>query len=195
MPKKRKTRDFGAEYRRRIALAESRGQSRSVGRGHARAGERPKVPGLRLINPKLPEEQAIRRIAKGATLRSAALSEGLPEGKLRRYLKENTAATWNGRAWTILDSRPRQFPFYSQGRLIAPRLSLEEASKAAKFEQAVRAFLPTGDEERLAPFVGESVTDIRGLRYRFETRPNTLYELDSAGELDFLELYKTVVEG
>ena len=192
MPKTPKKRNHRAEYARRIAAAEAKGLSRSAGRGHARAGERPRPVGVRLIDAKRPEERAIKFMKRGETLAHAAALEGVTVQHLRRYLKEETAACWSAGEWHITDDRPRQVPFYSQGKLVTPWLAPAEASRAAMFDQAVRIFLPTGDEEHLASFVGESVTDIKGVRWRFETDPNTLYELDNAGELDFPEIYKIV---
>ena len=196
--RKRRTkprRDYRAEYARRIALAESRGKSRSVGRGHARAGEKPKPPGLRLINPTAPEERAIKLISGGSSLRSAAKTVGLTEERVRRYLKENTKAHRQGRTWMIQDERPRQFPFYSSGRLISPWLVPKDASKAGKYDGAVDVFLETGEAALIAPFVGDGVTDVYGKRHHFETDLNMLYELDAAGELNFPEIYKIVSEG
>jgi hypothetical protein len=192
---RKRNRNYAAEYQRRIALAKSRNQSRSVGRGHARAGEKPRPPGLKLVNPTLPEERAIKLISKGSSLRSAAKATGLTEERVRRYLKENTNVTRQGRVWVIRDDRPRQFPFYSQGRLVSPWLTPKEASKAGKYDGAVDVFLQTGEAALIEPFLGESVIDIYGHRHPFETDLNLLYELDAAGELNFTENYKIVSEG
>jgi hypothetical protein len=67
------------------------------------------------INPKSKEELAIKVMAGGLPLRDAAKGFGLSEQHLRRYLKENVGATWNGREWIIEDQRPRQIPVYSEG--------------------------------------------------------------------------------
>ncbi len=194
-PPKRQARDYRREYLKRIALAQSRGVSRSVGRGHARAGERPPPKGLRLINPKLAEERAVRLVAKGSSLRAAASAEGLTVERLRRYLKENTDARYEKRRWVIADSRPRQFPFYSRGRLVSPWVDLSAASEAAKYMHVVGLFLPSGEEMILLPYVGRHIRDIRGQAYQFETDPNTLYRLDSSDELDYPEMYKIVSVG
>ena len=185
-----KARDYKAEYQRRIARGMSKGLSRSQSRGHARAGERPKPSAPSLIDPTRPEERAIRLMKEGASFRAAAAGEGIREEKLRRYLKENTQATRVGRRWTIVDERPRQFPFYSKGRLISPILGPIETSQAARYMHAVKEFLPTGDPSYLKPFVGHGVRGIDGKRHPFETDENTLYELDLSGELSFPEFYQ-----
>ncbi len=190
-PRKR-NRDYKAEYAKRINNPAKQTLPLSVRRGHARAGERPRPPRPALINPKSPEEAAVRMISRGSTLKAAAKSEGVSEEHLRRYLKENTDARRVGGRWQVSDVRPRQFPFYSNGRLVSPRLSIEEVSKAARYMQAVKAFLPEGDPALLAPYVGRGVFDIRGAHFLFETDENTLYELDQAGELSFPEYYRIV---
>jgi hypothetical protein len=192
---RKRHRDYAAEYLRRIANPNKQHLSKSARRGHPLAGERPKLAGLRLINPALPEERAIKLISGGSSLRSSAKAVGLTEERVRRYLKENTTAVRKGRVWTIQDRRPRQFPFYSAGRLTSPWLSPTEASKAARFNLAVQAFLETGEAALIAPFVGDGVTDIHGKHHEFETGLNMLYELDAAGELNFPEIYKIVSEG
>jgi len=150
---------------------------------------------LQLIDPKRREERAVRAISRGSTLRTAAKAERISEQRLRRYLKENTTARRVGRTWEIADARPRQYPFYSDKRLVSPWLSVAEASRSAKYMQAVQTFLPEGDADLLAAYVGDGVADIYGRRFPFETTPNELYTLSQTGDLDFPEIYKIVSEG
>jgi hypothetical protein len=185
-------RDFKLEYRRRVDRALAAGKSLSQGRGHARAGERPKPPGPRLAAGKGPFELAVRKIARGSSLRASAREFGLREETLRRYLKENVQAERKGRKWTITDSRPRQFPVYSDGALAKPWLSPAEATLASEYMRAVNHFLYTGRRKLLRPFEGAGVADIKGRAHPFETDPDALYELDAAGELSFPEIYKIV---
>lgn len=94
----RPKRDFKAEYERRVSKGLSKGLSRSQARGHARAGERPKAASPVKLDPRRPEELALKLMKKGVTLRAAALTEGVTKERLRRYLKENTDAKrvgWN----------------------------------------------------------------------------------------------------
>lgn len=188
----RKVRDFKSEYAKRIDRGLAAGKSRSQARGHARAGERPRPPGPRLARGKGPFELAVRKIARGSTLRSAAREFGLREEMLRRYLKENVEAKREGRRWVITDTRPRQFPIFSDGAIAQPWLAPAEATRASEYMQAVSRFLYTGRRKVLRPFEGLGVTDIKGKSYPFETDPDALYELDAAGELSFPELYKIV---
>lgn len=189
-PKATRQRDYRAEYARRIQRGASKGLSRSQARGHARAGERPKP--TRPANPKSKEELALKLMKGGVSLRAAARSFGLSEQHLRRYLKENVNAVWDRRQhlWIIEDQRARQFPVYSEGQLKTLSLKPYEASFAAMYMNAVRRFLWLGDRSILAPYEGQGVTDVNGRFHRFETDPNGLYELDSAGELNYPEFYR-----
>jgi hypothetical protein len=201
----RKTRDYAAEYKRRIANAMKNGHSRSQARGHPKAGEafiskpaktKPAKPSkglkepLALIDPKRPEEQAIKAMKKGTSLKGAAAEAGISQERLRKYLKDQTEASYRGRRWKIIDDRPRQFPFYSEERLVTAWLQSNELTDAGKFMHAVKTFLAFGNEQRLKPFEGQGVRDIKGKFYPFETDPNVLYELDNTGELSFPEIYK-----
>jgi hypothetical protein len=192
-PKAGRRRDYRAEYARRVQLGISKGLSRSQARGHARAGERPK-PARRVVNRNSKEELAIKVMKGGLTLRDAARGFGLSEQHLRRYAKENVGATWDQRQrkWIIDDQRPRRFPVYSEGELKTLMLPPYDASIAGSFMHAAREFLRTGDRQLLAPYDGQwrGVTDVLGRYHRFETDPNRLYELDSAGELNFPEIYR-----
>ena len=195
-----KIRDYAAEYQRRIARAIANGFSRTQARGHPKAGESfisgppsPRPPkfakgssaSIAAIDPRRPEERAIKAMRKGANLKNAAASEGISQEKLRRYLKENTQASYKGRRWLIVDERARQFPFYSDGRLVTAWLKGAELEDAGKFMQAIKTFLAFGNEKVLKPFEGQGVRDIHGTFHPFETDPNVLYELDNAGELSF----------
>ena len=198
-------RNYKLEYQRRIARAIAKGHSRSQARGHPKAGEafiskpakaKPvklpkgaKAP-FTLIDPKRPEEQAIKAMKKGASLKGAAAEAGISQERLRKYLKDQTEASYKGRRWTIFDNRPRQFPFYSEERLVTAWLQGGELSDAGKFMHAVKTFLAFGNEKVLKPFEDQGVRDIQRKFHPFETDPNVLYELDNAGELSFPEIYK-----
>src|SRR5262249_31227250 len=121
----------------------------------------------------------------------AAAAEGISQERLRKYLRENTDASYKGRRWQIVDERVRRFPFYSDGRLVNTAwLTPDQASKAGVYMSAVSNFLAFGNDKVLKPFEGQGVLSIHGNFYPFETDPNVLYELDNAGELSFPEIYK-----
>jgi hypothetical protein len=185
----RKPRDYRKEYRRRIQSALARGLSQPQARGHARAGERTKSS-TGPADPKGPEERALKMMKRGASIKEAARVNRIGQERLRRYLRENTQATFAGRRWRIIDARRFHFPIYSRGRIGALWLSAEEVAKAGRYMSAVGHFLPTGDASLLLPFKGEGVRDLSGVFHPFETNENTLYRLDTAGELSIPEIYK-----
>ena len=185
----KRKRDYKREYRRRLGRGQRLGLSRAASRGHARAGERPKPAGI-ATNPRGPEESALKLMKRKVSLTDAARQNGISQERLRRYLRENTTATRQGRAWKIVDLRRFHLPIYSRGRIVEVWLSADEATKAGEYLSAVGRFLPSGDASLLKPFVGDGVRDVAGAFHPFETGPNALYRLDSTGELSVPEIYK-----
>src|SRR5271166_4983286 len=141
----KRQRYYGKEYARRVALGAQRGLSRSAARGHPRAGERVKPQTGRAIDPGSREELALKLMRRGRSLRDAASHYHIGQERLRAYLKENTAASRERGLWRIIDRRSRQFPFYSDGEVVTPWMSLDQASEAGRYMQAVKQFLRTGD--------------------------------------------------
>ena len=183
-------RDYRKEYARRVALAAQRGLSRSAARGHPRAGERRRTPTGRAVNPNSREELALKMMRRGASLRDAASHYRMSQERLRAYLKENTAASRENGRWKIVDRRSRQFPFFSDGSVISPWMSLDQAAEAGRYMQAVKQFLRTGDNGFLAAFSGKGIRDTSGKFHPFELDENTLYELDHRGEAVIPEQYR-----
>lgn len=186
----KRQRDYGKEYGRRVALGAQRGLSCSAARGHPRAGERAKPATQRSIDPGGREELALKMMRRGRALRDAASHYHLSQERLRAYVKEQTEARREGRKWTIIDRRTRQFPFYSNGRVVTPTMSLDETAKAGRYMQAVKRFLYSGDDRFLTPFAGKGVRDTSGKFHPFELNENTLYELDHRDEAVIPELYR-----
>ena len=147
--------------RRRVALGAQRGLSRSAARGHPRAGERAKPATQRSIDPGGREELALKMMRRGRSLRDAASHYHISQERLRAYVKETDgsagAKAANGQSST---GASRQFPFYSNGRVVTPTMSLDETAKAGRYMQAVKQFLRTGDDRFLTPFAGKGVRDI-----------------------------------
>ncbi len=183
-------RNYKREYARRVARGAQRGLNRSQARGHPRAGERAKAAPQRAIDPGSREELALKLMRRGRSLRGAASHYHVSQERLRAYVKEQTEARHEGRKWTITDKRSRRFPFYSDGRVVTPTMSLDETSQAGRYMQAVKQFLRTGDPDFLAPFKGKDVRDVDGKSYPFELDENTLYELDHRDEAVIPELYR-----
>jgi hypothetical protein len=186
----KRQRDYKKEYARRVARGTQKGLSRSAARGHPRAGERAKATPQRAVDPGSREELALKLMRRGRSLRDAASHYHVSQERLRAYVKEQTEARHGGRKWTIIDRRSRQFPFYSDGRVVTPTMTLDETAEAGRYMQAVKQFLRTGDRDFLAPFAGKDVRDVSGRFYPFELDENTLYELDHRGEVVIPEQYR-----
>jgi hypothetical protein len=186
----KRQRNYRQEYARRIARATEKGLTRSAARGHPRAGERRQEGSPRSFDPNSREELALKMMRRGGSLRDAAGHFRMSQERLRAYLKETTAATRVEGKWKIVDHRSRQFPFYSNGAVVTPWMSIEQTSEAARYMQAVKLFLHSGEASFLKPFAGRGVRDINGRFYPFELDENTLYELNHRDEAVIPELYR-----
>lgn len=188
------TRNYRAEYARRIASAEVRGFSRSQARGHPRVGEAPvtrRSPAA-IYDPTL--EEGIRAIRSGQSLHWAARSFGISAERLRDYgLRADVLAKQSGR-WAITDdTRSRVVAVYSGGRERAVTVAgYADAAYVGRYMAAVGQFLATNDPAHLAPFRGEGIRDARDELHLFETDPNELYRLTSAGPTSFEQVYRIV---
>ena len=186
----KRQRDYKQEYARRVARGAQHGLSRAASRGHPRAGERKKASIGRPVDPNSREERAVKMMRYGGSLRAVASHFHMSQERLRAYLKETTAATREKGRWKIIDHRSRQFPFYSNQAVVTPWMSVEQTSEAARYMQAVKLFLHSGEVSFLEPFVGKGARDVNGRFYPFELDENTLYELDHRDEAVIPEQYR-----
>ncbi len=188
MPKKR---NYKAEYARRVERGLARGLSRSMARGHGTKGT-PKSAKPRSYDRQL--ESGLKEIRSGKPLTKAARSIGVAPERLRKYVKQSGVAKKHGRKWTIgIDLRKREMPVFSSGQIqIITLKNYKDASRIGKYMGAVGKFLETNDESVIEQFIGESVIDLNGKRYVFETRPNVLYRLSASQTETFEEVYRIV---
>ena len=63
------------------------------------------------------------------------------------------------------------------------------ASRIARYHNAVRRFVQTGDASKLRDFRGGWIVDARGRRHPFLTDPSAIRRLARAGELRFESIY------
>jgi hypothetical protein len=186
------TRDYKAEYQRRLKRAAARGLSRSQARGHARAGEKP-IRAAKSISNDERLEAALKLLRSVNKQGFAARTAGVSPERFRRFLRENALAERRGRSWVITDRRPRRMSVITEREV--KNLTIadpEQLSLNGRHLAAVQQFLRSNEIELLRPFEGRSVTDSRGRPHPLETNPNTLHRLASAGSEVFHEVYRLV---
>jgi hypothetical protein len=183
------TRDYKAEYARRLANAFAKGLSRAQARGHARVGEGAKPPLSTADRNRL--ETALKEYRRSKSQTTAAKSAGVSPERFRRYLRENVEVSGRGKTLRIADSRPRQMIVISGGEADERMLrDFDNASINGRHLAAVRDFLTSNDIELLLPFKGKAVTDTSGQTFPLETDPNRLYRLAAAGSEVFHNVYR-----
>lgn len=189
-----KKRDYKAEYQRRIQKGLERGLTRSQARGHPGKGQAP--VSSRVSRPRYDKrlEQGLKGIREGKTLRSVAKSIHVAPERLRGYIAQTGVTEKRGGRWVVTDDRrEREMQLYTQGRALGIRVpGYDDAVFIGQYMAAVRQFLETNDTGYLEPFEGQYATDTKGNRHVFETRPNTLYRLSTAGGETFEQVYRIV---
>jgi hypothetical protein len=194
-PKAKRPRDYAAEYERRIARALTKGLTRSQARGHPRAGEAPvssKLPHKPIPDDRL--QQALRVLRQDKSLTAAAKAAHVSPERLRHVARSKGAIKKQGRRWIVEPELPRRMLIYSRRKALPITVGdYASASLVGRYMSAVAYFLGHPDRGLLQPFVGQSVTDISGKQHPFETDPNWLYRLVSAGGESFESVYRIVL--
>jgi hypothetical protein len=192
--KSKQTRNYKKEYQARVARGIARGNSRSQARGHARASDLVGKSQAQPFDKANALDRAIKLIRQGKSQKAAAKEVGVSAERLRTHLKLNTTTVRQGRRWVIFDARPVTLVMATGGRMRDVTVSHEASSDIGRHWVAVNKFLETNDPSHLRPFVGKGLRDTSGALHPFETRPNVLRRLDSAGELSFVEIYRPTVQ-
>jgi len=192
--KSKRIRNFAEEYQKRIARGLASGKSRAQARGHARATDLPKPETLAQFNKIDALERALKLMKQGLSQKKAAKMAGVSTERLRRFQKQNTTSSRVGRTWIIVDSRPVTVVMATQGRMRDVTVSHDASSDIGHHWNAVNLFLETNDPSHLARFKGLGLRDVEGRFHPFETRPNVLRRMDSAGELSFIDIYRQTAQ-
>jgi hypothetical protein len=129
------------------------------------------------------------------SVKGSARSTGVSESQLRRLIRNYGLAKWDRskRKWKITDRVTREVGIASNGRAktIVVRGFLR-AQLAKSYTAAVKYFLETNDAEALAPYEGQSITDITKNKYILETRPNVLLRLANTGGDAEMKIYRLI---
>jgi hypothetical protein len=188
----KKTRDYRAEYARRISRGLAKGLNKSQARGHGRANE----AGLRAPRPISDDrlQLALRTLREEKNFAAAARAGKIAPERLRKYALEQGVIEKEGRRWRVKPDLPRRMLLFTDGKSATVTVGdFENASLIGRFMSAAGRFLETNKRELLAPFVGMSVKDLAGKAHPFETRPNILYRLTAGGGESFEQIYRIVV--
>lgn len=192
--KSKTNRDYRKEYQARIARGLASGKNRASARGHAKASDLTKRESPLFKDRREPLERALKLMKQGATQRDAATAVGVSTERLRKFVAENTEAQRHGRRWVIFDKRPVSVLMATVGKMRDVTVSHDAASDIGRHWAAINRFLETGSISHLSPFVGLGLRDVTGRFHPFETRPNVLRRLDSAGDLSFIDIYRQTAQ-
>ena len=173
-----RTRDYQAEYRRRIERGIARGLSRSQARGHPARAE-VSASGIRTVEPTPELEAALKSLRRGSTQKAAAARVGVSVERFRRFLHANGLAERDGRAWTITDDRPRRVQVKSPRRIpIGHGATFTDARQAGAYQQRVGEFLPQAND-----LTGSNLLTANGIKRTLRERSSLRNrpERDSTG--------------
>jgi hypothetical protein len=193
-PKSKRKRNYAKEYLIRIARGLASGKNRSQARGHARAADLPGDASPQPFRRSEPLEGALKLMKKGVSQKESAKQAGVSAETLRRFQKANTTSHREGRRWIISDTRPVSVVMATRGKMRDVTVPHDAASDISHHWTAINLFLETNDPSHLAPFFGKGLRDTSGAFHPFETRPNVLRKLDSAGELSFVDIYRQTAQ-
>jgi hypothetical protein len=138
-------------------------------------------------------ERALRVFSRTKDLAAAARSIRVSKEKLKRAAIRRLTRRRRRGGLRLIRRLPRKMPIFSGGRQLAITVNSRAASLIGRYMAAVGKFLKTNDPKSLAEFTGRSVKDVSGKIHQFETDPNTLYRLSSAGGEPFEEMYRIVI--
>jgi hypothetical protein len=188
----KKKRNHHEEYLIRTARGIVAGKSLSQARGHARAVDLPSTPQPFMRSE--PLENGLKLMKQGVSQKEAAKRVGVSTERLRRFQQLNTSSQRKGRGWVIVDDRPVAVVMATRGKMRGVTVSHDAASDISRHWIAINHFLETNSPTHLAAFVGKGLRDSKGVFHPFETRPNVLRKLDSAGELSFIDIYRQTAQ-
>ncbi|MGA8615076.1 MAG: hypothetical protein WB760_26045 [Xanthobacteraceae bacterium] len=135
----------------------------------------------------------MRVLSETKDIAQAARSIRVSEERFKRAARRKAAIRKRKGFWTVVRRLPRKMPIFSGGRQLAITVNSKSATVIARYMSAVGHFLKSNDPKFLTEFKGASVKDALGKVHPFETDPNALYRLSSAGGEPFEEMYRIVI--
>ncbi len=135
---------------------------------------------------------ALKRRNPKLSLSAAAKQSGTTLRTVRNYASP-TLEIRSGRLDVKASDRlPRQLRMLvPRGEVVVSTTSSRTASRIAKYNNAIRQYLVTGDPAALKPFVGKSIRS-GGKTYELLTDTRTINRLARAGAVHFADIYATV---
>ena len=176
---------------RKVHGQKTRRKSTQKQHGKAHKSRLKRYTRLRISDARL--ERGLRVLSETKNIAQAARSIRVSEERFKRAAKRKAAIRKRKGVWTVVRRLPRKMPIFSGGRQLAITVNSKSASLIARYMSAVGKFLKSNDPKFLAEFKGVSVKDASGKVHPFETDPNTLYRLSSAGGEPFEEMYRIVL--
>jgi hypothetical protein len=171
---------------RNTAVLKQRRKSAARNQRGAKTPRRPGISDRRL-------ERALRVYSRTKDIKAAARSIRVSEARLKRAALRKVASRKERRTLAVVRRLPRKMPVFTHGKLVAATVRSRSASLIGRYMSAVAQFLKTNDPKFLAEFKGRSVKDVNGKVHEFETSPNVLYRLSSAGNEPFEDIYRIVI--
>ena len=187
-----RTRDFGAEYRHRIARGLERGLTRQAARGHASA-KPTKHGGSAAFDPAL--EAALRRLRKpGASISKVAKDAHVSRERLSRYVKAVAGAHRDGKIWRFDDRRMRKMKIIEADALDAVSVrtvGFQEAHIAGlHYHEASQALRhPKKKADFLRRWEGVRIRDIEGRWHTLSTDFNQILRALLTQDYSFERFY------